>query len=141
MPTFDCNTSKWDGTKPPGYNPDQYCNRFPYYTPELIDIRAGFRDSIDPMMQAQMGLCGTPEYLTTGNSSTAGKYFCMIEILTDTILDVAAGGTNEIDGTGSDITLTNLGGVTLKTGLFLYGNFKKVKLVSGLVKCYPHPFK
>lgn len=136
--SFTCNTSKWNGTKPAGFNSNQYCSRLPYYIPELIDIRAGFRDSIDPMIQAQMGLCGTHVYLGALGSSTAN--YCMIQIIEDTVLNVAAGNTNEKDGAGADISLAALSGKTLPKGMIINGNFVKVVLVSGTVKCYAHPF-
>lgn len=138
--SLTCNDSKWNGTKPAGFNPDNYCSRLPYYTPELIDIREGFKNSIDPMMQAQMGICGTVQYLAAAATSTAGKYYCMIQVIEDTVLNVAAAQTDEIDGLGASVDLTALIAVVLPKGLILYGNFKKVVTVTGLIKLYPHPF-
>lgn len=138
---FTCNTAKWDAIKPPGYNATSYCNRFPYYTPELMDIRAGLRDSMDPMMQASLGLCGKPMYLDGGtNTSLAGYYYCAIVVLRDAVLNVTAGNTNEIDSDGVDVNLAPLSGATLAAGLILNGTFKKIVLVSGHVKILPHPF-
>lgn len=134
---FSCNTTKWQG----GNQTPQVCPKNPYRIYELEDIRAGLRDSIDPMTQASLGLCGTPQYLDgVTNTSTAGKYYCGIVVLRDTILNVAAGQSNEVDGSGVDVSLTPLNGVTLPAGSILLGNWKKVVLVSGNVKLMPHPF-
>ena len=136
---FTCNISKWtEANMPPSYNPATYCTPSPYYSKDVKDLLAGFRDSIDPMMQAQMGLCGVPVYLTGIDSSTAN--YCMIQIISATILNVGGGQTTEKDGNGADVPLGSLAAITLTGGTFLYGNFTKVVLVSGLVKCYPHPF-
>lgn len=137
-----CNITKWvEANMPPSYNPDTYCTPSPYYSKDVKDLLAGFRDSIDPMIQAQMGICGAPIYLS-GTQSSTGDY-CMIQILSDTVLDVTA-VTGTIEKTGglvpADVSLANLAAVILPKGLILNGNFTQVKLVSGLVKCYPHPF-
>lgn len=138
---FTCNTAKWDAVKPPGYNATSYCNRFPYYTPELMDIRAGLRDSMDPMMQASLGLCGTPVYLGAGQTTSPGFYYCAIVCLNDTVINtLVVGGTLELDGNGALVDLTNLMGKTLPAGTQLLGNYASVGIVSGLVKCMPHPF-
>lgn len=138
---FSCNTAKWDGTKPPNYNATSYCNRLPYYTPELIDIRAGLRDSIDPMIQASLGLCGTPEYLSGTQTSAAGYFYCAIVCLKDTTLNVSAGNTAEVLADGvTAIDLADLSLQVLPAGTILNGTFSKVVLASGLVKLLPHPF-
>jgi hypothetical protein len=136
---FTCNISKWtEANMPPSYDPATYCTPSPYYSKDVKDLLAGFRDSIDPMIQAQMGLCGTPVYLSGTGTSTA-KY-CMIQILSDTVLNVVAGQTTEQTGAAVVMDLTPLSAVILPKGLILNGNFTKITLVSGLVKCYPHPF-
>lgn len=138
---FTCNTSKWAAVQPPSYNPDTYCSPLPYFIPDLKNMLAGLRDSIDPMIQASLGLCGVPMYLDGAlNTSLAGYYYCAIVVIRDTILNVTAGNTNEIDGTGADISLAALSGATLPAGTVLNGTFKKVVVTSGHVKLLPHPF-
>lgn len=135
--SFLCNQSKWTVA---GQTP-QICPKNPYRIYELEDIRAGLRDSIDPMTQASLGLCGTAQYLDGGSpTSTLGLYFCGIVVLRDCVLNVTAGNTNEINGAGADLNLAPLSGATLPAGTILLGNFKKVVLVSGHVKLMPHPF-
>jgi hypothetical protein len=125
---------------PPSYNPNTYCTPSPYYSPDEKNILAGFRDSIDPMMQAQMGICGTAKYLTGSQGSLAGVYYCMIQVLNDTVFNVTATNTEERDGNGNAVDISALSGKTIPAGTFLYGNFYRVVTVSGLVKIYPHPF-
>jgi len=138
---FICNTAKWSAVQPPSYNAATYCSPLPYFIPDLKDMLAGLRDSIDPMIQASLGLCGTPMYLDGGiTTSLNGYYYCAIVVLRDAVLNVAAAQTNEIDGTGADINLTALSGATLFAGTILNGTFKKVVLISGHVKLLPHPF-
>ena len=138
---FNCDTSKWSATMPPSYNPNTYCSPLPYYLPDLKNMLAGLRDSIDPMLQASLGLCGIPMYLDgVINTSLAGYYYCAIVVLRDCVLNVTAGNTNEIDGTETDISLAALTGAILPAGTILNGTFKKVVLVSGQVKLLPHPF-
>lgn len=139
---FTCNTTKWvEANMPPNYNPNNYCAPSPYWSKESKFILAGLRDSIDPMMQAQLGLCGTHQYLDGGSpTSTVGKYYCAIVVIRDTILNVAALQTNEIDGAGADVNLSPLAGATLPAGTILLGNYKKVVIVSGHVKLMAHPF-
>lgn len=138
---FTCNTSKWAATMPPSYNPDTYCSQLPYYIPDLKNLLAGMRDSIDPMIQASLGLCGKAMYLDGGTpTSLAGYYYCAVVVLRDTLLNVTAGNTNEIDGDGIDVNLAPLSGATLPAGTVLNGTFKKVVIVSGHVKLLPHPF-
>mgnify|MGYP003496599633 CR=1 FL=1 len=141
--SLDCNQTKWKGANQKVDTQGNIieCPKNPYRIYELEDLRAGFRDSLDPMMQAQMGLCGDPAYLNgAAATSAAGKYFCMIQILEDTVLNITAGNTDEINGAGVSIDVSPLGGKTLKAGMILNGNFKKIVLSSGFVKIYPHPF-
>lgn len=138
---FTCNTAKWTAVQPPSYNPNTYCSPLPYFIPDLKNLLAGLRDSIDPMIQASLGLCGTPMYLNAAlNTSLAGYYYCAIVVLKDTVLNVTAGNTNEIDGTGTDVALTVLSLLSIPAGTVLNGTFKKVVLTSGEVKLLPHPF-
>lgn len=138
---FICNTAKWSAVQPPSYNPDTYCSPLPYYLPDLKNMLAGLRDSIDPMIQASLGLCGTPEYLSGTQTSAAGYFYCGIVCLNDTILNVAAGQTTEklADGV-TDVDVADLSLKTLPAGTILNGTFSKVVLSSGLVKLLPHPF-
>lgn len=140
---FDCNTSKWVtplADRPPNW-PVSHCTPLPYYSPDLKDIKAGLRDSIDPMIQGQMGLCGVPKVLNAASPTTAvGDFYCQIQIITDTVLNVTPGNTRMIDGNGADVDLSALSAITITKGTTLLGNWTEINLVSGVVIVLPHPF-
>lgn len=130
----------WNPDLPASANVNTYCSPDPYWSPDMKRLLSGMINSIDPIMQASLGICKTNEYLAAGGVSTAGKYYCAIVVIADAVLNVAAGQTNEKNGfDNSDINLAPLTGITLKAGTILYGNFAKVVLVSGLVKIMGHP--
>lgn len=131
--------SAFDSNMPPDYNPDTYCTPAPFYSPDVKRILAGIMNSIDPMMKTSLGLCGSAEYLKAANTSLAGAYYAAIVAINDTVLDVTAGATNEVDSSGVDVNLAALSGVTLKAGTVLNGIFKKVVVVTGVVKLLPLP--
>jgi len=137
---FLCNLAKWKRSDE-DTNPSPICPKNPYRIYELEQIRNGFRDSIDPMIQAQMGICGTPKYLNgLGATSDAGVYYCRIDFIEDTVLNITAGNTAEQDGTGGAVDVSSLSTKVFKAGSFLMGNFSKVVLASGFCKVQPHPF-
>ena len=137
---FLCNIAKWlraDNAT----NPTPVCPKNPYRIYELEEIRNGFRDSIDPMIQGQMGICGTPVILNAGSPKTAaGVFYCQIQVITDTVFTVTAGNTQMTDGTGAAIDMSALSAITVKAGTTLLGNWTTIDLTSGVVIAYPHPF-
>lgn len=137
-----CNLQKWvEANMPPSYNPVDLCSRSPYYTVEGKNILSGLRESIDPMMQAQMGICGVPSVLNAGSPTTAaGVYYCQIQVITDTVFNVLPGNTSMVDGAENAIDVSALSAITVKAGTTLLGNWTTINLVSGVVIAYPHPF-
>ena len=139
---FTCNLTKWVETNlPASFKTRTGCMQSPYYDPFIMDMLAGQRDSIDPMLQASLGICGTPQYLDASSpTSTIGKYYVGIVVIRDCTLNVTAGQTNEINGSGADVNLAPLSGATIPAGTILLGNWKKIVLLTGHVKLMPHPF-
>jgi len=119
---------------PPGYNPLDLCSRSTVWSVESKNILAGMRDSLDPMQQAQMGICGDNINLlpATGITSTTLKYFC-ITAIEDTTFNSAL-----ILDKGADQSIWS--GKILKAGASIYGEFTKIKILTGFVRCYEHPF-
>lgn len=94
----------------------------------------------DPMTLASLGLWGSNYYLDPGQTTTPlGKYYCCIQIIAATVLNVTAGNTREFDSTGTDVNLAPLSGLSIPAGTLLYGNFSKVVLISGHAKCIANP--
>lgn len=132
---FVCNTTKWTDPNPnPDFNPLDLCQRSPYYQVEGRNILAGLRDSLDPMIQAQMGICGTNKDLLPATAATAVgvKYFAIFAV-EDTVLETAS-----IKDKG--VAMPNWAGKVLTAGSTIYGEFSLVKIVSGFVRAYEHPF-
>lgn len=93
----------------------------------------------DNMTKAAMGVLGTNIYLSAGATSTLGVYYYAIYFITDSVLDTTLAGTTEVDAAGNLVDLTSLAGVTIKAGQILFGNYAKVRIISGNVKCMYHP--
>ena len=94
----------------------------------------------DPIALASLGLWGANFYLDPGNTTTPlGKYYCCIQVINAAVLNVTAGNTRELDQTGTDVNLAALSGLSIPAGTLLYGNFSKVVLISGHVKCIANP--
>lgn len=130
----------WNPALPNSANPATYCNPSPYWDADRKRILSGLMNAIDPMMRASMALCGTPAIQAGSATSLAGAYYCAINVITDTILNVAVGQSNLVDSNAADVNIAGLAGITLPAGTVLYGNWKKVVTVSGVVQLMPHPF-
>lgn len=140
---FLCNASKWvEANMPPSYNPATYCTPSPYYMPDLKNLLAGFRDSIDPMMQAQMNLCGVPLVINAASAVTANNvFYWKIQVLEDnTVFNILPGNTTLKDNALNDVNIGAMSAKTYKQGLELFGNWTTIKLTAGHVMLYPHPF-
>lgn len=136
---FTCNTTKWvEANMPPNYNPDNYCAPSPYWSKESKFILAGLRDSIDPMIQAQMGICGTNKNLNTGSVKTVvGFKYYSIQVITAAIIDTAV---TKDKGTTLASQGTALDGLSIPSGTILYGEFTEIKITAGIIRVYEHPF-
>ena len=93
----------------------------------------------DAMTKAAMGILGINVYLGAGQSTTLGTYYYAIYFITDSVLDTTLAGTIEQDASSNLVDLTTLAGVTIKAGQILFGNYAKVRIISGNVKCMYHP--
>jgi hypothetical protein len=94
----------------------------------------------DAMTKAAMGVLGTNYYLSAAVTTTpVGTYYYAIYFITDSVLDATIAGTTEVDAAGNLVDLSTLLGVTIKAGQILFGNYAKVKIISGNVKCMYHP--
>jgi hypothetical protein len=129
---LNCNTTKYKGT---GQNESLICPKNPYRVYELEDIRAGLRDSLDPMIQAQMGLCGVNPILNSASLLEINNFYC-IKALSDTIIDHTASSV----AVGNEASLANINGLTIKAGDTLYLPFTELKVVSGTLQAFLHPF-
>lgn len=129
--SFICNSTKWAGTE---QDLALQCPKNPYRIYELEDIRAGLRDSIDPMIQAQMGICGTNLNLLPATAVTAAgvKYFSI------TAIEATTFETASIKDKGALMALW--AGKTLPAGVTIYGEFTEIKILTGFVRIYEHPF-
>lgn len=94
----------------------------------------------DSMTKAAMGVLGTNYYLSAAIPQTpVGVYYYAIYFITDSVLDTTIAGTTEQDASGNLVDLSTLTGVTIKAGQILFGNYAKVRIISGNVKCMYHP--
>ena len=93
----------------------------------------------DAMTKAAMGVLGTNYYLSAGASTPVGTYYYAIYFITDTVLDATIAGTTEVDASGGLVDISSLIGVTIKAGQILFGNYAKVRIISGNAKCMYHP--
>lgn len=94
----------------------------------------------DNISLATLGLFGSNYYLDAGNTTTPlGQYYCCIQCITATVLNVTAGNTREFDQNGNDVNLSALSGLSIPAGTLLYGRYSKVVIVSGHVKCIANP--
>jgi hypothetical protein len=94
----------------------------------------------DPIALASLGLWGSNYYLDPANTtSPLGRYYCCIQAITATVLNVTAGNTREFDQNGTDVNLAALSGLSIPAGTLLYGNYSKVVLISGHVKLIANP--
>ena len=128
--SFICNTTKWAA---PNQN-TQVCPKNPYRIYELEDIRAGLRDSIDPMLQAQMGICGDNVDILPASPATGAlvKYYA-IQAIEASQIEIAS--TKD-----KGVLMANWAGKPIPAGLTIYGEFTEIKITSGFVRVYEHPF-
>lgn len=136
---FVCNTTKWTDPNPnPDFNPLDLCQRSPYYQVEGRNILAGLRDSIDPMIQAQMGLCGQAVNINAAKVKTVvGVIYFSITAINDLVLDTAV---TKDKGTTIVSQGAELDGITIPAGTTIYGSFSEIKVVSGVARANPSPF-
>lgn len=133
---FTCNTSKWLTANPVNdANGNRVlCQKAPFRLIEVEDMRNGMRDSIDPMMQAQMGICGTNVDLLPATAvTTAGVKYFGIQIINATTFETAT-----ILDKGAAKPLW--AGIVFPAGITVYGEFSSIKILTGMVRCYEHPF-
>jgi hypothetical protein len=94
----------------------------------------------DNISLASLGLYGSNYYLDpTRTTSPSGQYYCCIQVITATVLNVTAGNTREFDQNGTDVDLAALSGLSIPAGTLLYGRYSKVVLISGHVKLIANP--
>lgn len=136
--SFSCNTDKWSNA---ALQPQaaEVCRKNPYRIYELENILKGMRESLDPMQQAQMGICGTNANIEVATAKTAVgfKYFCLVGLVAwtfDTTLTKDKGAL--LNAEAGD----PLAGILIPAGIPIYGEFSEIKLLAGLVRAYEHPF-
>ena len=94
----------------------------------------------DPISLASLGLYGSNYYLDPAiTTSPLGQYYCCIQVITASVLNVTAGNTREFDQNGADVNLSALSGLSIPAGTLLYGRYSKVVLISGHVKLIANP--
>jgi len=107
-----------------------------------VDSNGAIRTNTDqdPLAMASLGLWGSNYYLDpTRTTSPLGAYYCCIQVITASVLNVTAGNTREFDQNGADVNLAALSGLSIPAGTLLFGRYSKVVLISGHVKLIANP--
>ena len=128
----DCNNNKYKGLN---QNEALICPKNPYRIYELEDIRAGLRNSIDPMIASSMGLCGVSPILSSGSGLVVDNFYAIV-ILRDAVINV---DTSKVV-TGWAASLANLTG-TLTAGTVIYIQLTEIQVTSGLIQAMIDPFR
>lgn len=102
----------------------------PYSAPmrmiaNVLQLAAAFKDSMFTVNEKNLGVNGAVG-IDTGAGVIAGNFFAL-QAIGDTVLTAYA--------TSNDTGVT-LAGVTLPSGMVIYGNFTSVTVTSGYIRAY-----
>lgn len=132
MAAADCNINKYKGAN---QNDALKCPKNPVRIYELEDIRAGLRDSIDPMMSASMGLCNVSPVVNVAAGTIVLNIYA-IHAITNVVVDTAI----SVIKVGQEPSLAALAGITILAGDTVYLPLTSTRLVSGVAQIMAHPF-